>query len=140
MFLGYTAGVYDLFHIGHLKLLQRAAALCDRLIVGVSTDELAAQYKGKRPIIPFSERLQIIEALRCVDVVVPQQSMDKFSAWERLRFDAIFVGDDWYASEKWKSWEERFASVNVKIHYLPYTQETSSSLRREMLDPDTPTC
>ena len=94
MVVGYTTGVYDLFHIGHLNLLKNARGLCDKLIVGVSTDTLVG-YKGKRPIIPFEDRIEIVRNIKWVDAAIPQESLDKFAAWEKLKFDIMFVGDDW---------------------------------------------
>lgn len=132
--LGYTTGVYDLFHIGHLNLLKNAAAQCDRLIVGVTTDELALARKGKRPVIPFEERFAIVGALRCVDEVVAQTDMDKYAAWERLRFDRMFVGDDWKGHPKWSLMERRFALHGVEIVYFPYTHHVSSSHLRHVIE------
>src|SRR5690554_5516145 len=100
MIIGYTTGVYDLFHIGHLTLLRNAKALCDRLVVGVTVDELV-QYKGQEAIVPYAERVEIVRSIRWVDAVVPQTSMDKIEAWKRLKFDMMFVGDDWYGTERW---------------------------------------
>ena len=95
--IGYTTGVFDMFHVGHLNILKNAKERCEHLIVGVSTDELVKSYKHKTPVIPFEERLAIVESIRYVDEVVPQVSMDKFAAWEKYRFNAIFHGDDWRA-------------------------------------------
>ena len=126
--IGYTTGVYDLFHIGHLNIIRRAKEQCDFLIVGVSTDELVQTYKHKTPIIPFEERLEIVKALKFVDYVVPQVSMDKYSAWEKLRFDRIFHGDDWKGSNLYSKMEEKLKQVGVDIVYFPYTKCTSSTL------------
>ena len=131
--VGYTAGVYDMFHIGHLNILKRAKESCDYLIVGVSTDELVQNYKNKNTIIPFDERAAIVEAIKYVDKVVPQVSMDKMQAWENYKFDAMFVGDDWKGTEKWNKIEEEFKNVGVDIVYFPYTQGTSSTILREKL-------
>lgn len=130
--IGYTTGVYDLFHIGHLNLLRRARAQCDHLIVGVTTDDLVA-YKHKRAIIPFEERIELIRSLRCVDEAVEQADMDKFAAWQRLGFDVMFVGDDWQGHPRWQAYEEQFAEVGVRIVYFPYTEGTSSTLINETL-------
>jgi glycerol-3-phosphate cytidylyltransferase len=130
--VGYTTGVYDLFHIGHLNLLKRAKQSCDHLIVGVTTDALVA-YKGKSPVIPFEERAAIVESIRYVDQVVPQESMDKHEAWERLRFHRVFVGDDWQGTEKWNRIEADFAQVGVSVVYFPYTSTTSSTLITQTL-------
>ena len=132
MIIGYTSGVYDLFHIGHLNLLKNAKGLCDKLIVGVTTDELVA-YKNKKAVIPHSERMEIVRSIKYVDAVVPQEDMDKFKMWERLKFDIMFVGDDWFNNPKWKAIDEQFKKVGVKIIYFPYTKGTSSTLINETL-------
>ena len=110
MIIGYTSGVFDLFHIGHLNLLKNAKALCDKLIVGVTTDELVA-YKNKKAVIPFHERLEIVRHLDVVDAVIPQESMDKFELWKKLKYDIMFVGDDWYDTPKWQDIEKQFNKV-----------------------------
>ena len=125
--IGYTTGVFDLFHIGHLNILRRAKEQCEHLIVGVSTDELVKDYKHKTPVIPFEERIQIVEAIRYVDEVVPQTSMDKFAAWERLHFDAIFHGDDWKGSAMYNEVEQKLNAVGVDMVFLKHTQGTSST-------------
>lgn len=130
--IGYTSGVYDLFHVGHLNLLKNAKSLCDKLIVGVSSDELVS-YKNKKAVITHSERMQIVRSIKYVDTVVPQNDMDKFKMWERLKFDIMFVGDDWFKSEKWQELDEQFKEVGVKIVYFPYTKGTSSTLINETL-------
>ena len=130
--IGYTTGVFDLFHIGHLNLLKRAREQCDYLIVGVSSDDLVA-YKNKRAVIPFEERIQIVEAIRYVDKAVPQTNMNKMEAWRTYQFGVIFVGDDWKNTEKWNRFEEEFQKVGVDIVYFPYTRNTSSTLLNETL-------
>lgn len=132
MKIGYTTGVYDLFHIGHLNILRRAKEHCDYLIVGVTVDELVA-YKNKKAVIPFEERKAIVEAIRYVDKVVPQVSMDKMEAWREHKFDVMFVGDDWKGTEKWNEYERQFKEVGVEIEYFPYTKGTSSTLLNEVL-------
>jgi len=132
MVIGYTTGVFDLFHIGHLNMLKNAKALCDKLIVGVTTDELVA-YKNKRAVIPFEERIEIVRNIKYVDAAVPQTDMDKLAMWKKLKFDVMFVGDDWYGTPKWQELEQQFREVNVKIVYFPYTQGTSSSLINDTL-------
>ena len=131
--MGYTAGVYDLFHVGHLRILNNAASLCDRLIVGVSSDELV-QYKGKSPIIPFVERMEIVRSIKGVHAVVAQYDMDKFGMWEKLKFDVLFVGDDWHGTEKWNRIEAQFDEVGVRVVYFPYTQGTSSTMVADELN------
>lgn len=133
MVFGYTTGVFDMFHVGHLRLLERAKAGCDQLIVGITTDELSQSAKGKLPIVSFAERRRIVSALRCVDLTVPQTSMDKRSAWESLRFDRMFVGDDWRGTDRWNALEEEFAALGVEIVYFPYTPSTSSTHLRDAL-------
>ena len=130
--IGYTTGVFDLFHVGHLNILKRAKEQCDYLIVGVTVDELVA-YKGKKAFIPYEERVAIVEAIRYVDKVVPQTSMDKMAAWENLHFHKMFVGDDWKGTDTWNHWEEEFSKVGVEIVYFPYTGQTSSSELRAAL-------
>jgi len=130
--VGYTTGVFDLFHVGHLNILRNAKAICDKLIVGVSTDELS-KYKGKTPIIPFGERIEIVGNIQFVDLAIPQNDRDKFKAWEKLKYDVLFVGDDWYGSSKWKEFEEKFKEHGVKIVYFPYTKGTSSTLINKIL-------
>ncbi len=131
--IGYTTGVYDMFHIGHLNILMRAKEQCDYLIVGVSTDELVENYKHKTPIIPFEERIAIVSAIKYVDRVVPQVNMDKFAAWKKLHFDAIFHGDDWKGSAMYIEIEQKFNEVGVDMVFLPHTAGTSSTLLSEKL-------
>ena len=125
--IGYTTGVYDMFHIGHLNIIQRAKQQCDYLIVGVSTDELVEHEKKKTPVIPYEERAAIIAALKYVDEVVPQQDKNKFGAWEKYHFDKMFVGSDWKGTPQWNKYEEEFAPVGVEIVYLPHTDGISST-------------
>jgi glycerol-3-phosphate cytidylyltransferase len=131
--IGYTTGVFDLFHIGHLTLLKNAKGLCDRLIVGVTVDELVA-YKNKTAVIPFAERLEIVRSIEYVDAAIPQYDMDKFEMWQKLQFNVMFVGDDWYQSEKWNEIGQKFDEVGVRIVYFPYTQGTSSTLINQTLN------
>lgn len=132
MVIGYTSGVYDLFHIGHLNLLRNAKGMCDKLIVGVTTDELVS-YKNKKAVIPHNERIEIVRAIEYVDSVVPQEDMDKFEMWKKLKYDVMFVGDDWYNTPKWEEIEAKFKEVGVRIVYFPYTKGTSSTLLNETL-------
>lgn len=131
--VGYTTGVYDLFHIGHLNVIRQAKEQCDYLIVGVSTDELVQHDKNKTPIIPFSERIQIVEAIKYVDQAVPQKDKNKVGAWEKYHFDAMFVGSDWQGTSTWKKFEEEFKPLGVDIIYLPHTDGISSTLLTEVL-------
>lgn len=132
--IGYTTGVYDLFHVGHLNLLRRARAACDHLIVGVTTDALAAARKGRAPFVPQHERCAIVSELRCVDAVVLQEDMDKVAAWRRHGFHKVFVGDDWKGHPSWTALEPRFAELGVETVFLPYTRHVSSTRLRAILD------
>lgn len=126
MIIGYTAGVYDLFHIGHLNLLKNAKGMCDKLIVGVSTDELVL-YKGKKPVIPFEDRIEIVRNIKCVDAVVAQENMNKLEMCKKLKANVMFVGDDWYRRPKWEEYEKEFAQAGIQIVYFPYTKGISST-------------
>ena len=131
--IGYTSGVFDLFHIGHLNLLMNAKSMCDQLIVGVTVDELVA-YKNKKAVIPFQERLEIVRSIKYVDAAISQEDMDKLKMWEKLKFDVLFVGDDWFDTPKWKEIEKEFKDVGVKVVYFPYTKNTSSTTLNKTLD------
>ena len=133
MTIGYTTGVYDLFHIGHLNLLNNAKGMCDKLIVGVTVDELVA-YKGKHAMIPFEDRIEIVRSIKYVDAAVPQYDMDKLTACKKLGATFLFVGDDWYATEKWQEYEKQFAAEGIKIVYFPYTKGVSSTKINEALN------
>ena len=124
--IGYTTGVYDLFHIGHLTLLKNAKGLCDRLIVGVTVDELVS-YKGKHAMIPFEDRIEIVRSIKYVDAAIPQYDMDKLKACKKLGASILFVGDDWYATDKWKEYEKEFEKEGIRIVYFPYTRGISST-------------
>lgn len=132
MIIGYTTGVYDLFHIGHLNLLKNAKGLCDKLIVGVTVDELVA-YKGKKAMIPFEDRIEIVRSVKYVDAAVPQHDMDKLSACKKLGANILFVGDDWYSTEKWQEYEKEFEKEGIQIIYFPYTKGVSSTIITETL-------
>ena len=126
MTIGYTTGVFDLFHIGHLNLLKNAKGMCDKLIVGVTVDELVS-YKGKNAMIPFEDRIEIVRSIKYVDAAVPQNDMDKLTACKKLGASILFVGDDWYETEKWQEYEKQFNENDIKIVYFPYTKGVSSS-------------
>ena len=130
--IGYTAGVFDLFHIGHLNLLKNAKGMCDKLVVGVTVDELV-KYKGKNAMIPYEDRAEIVKSIKYVDAVVPQQDMDKLAMCKKLGASYLFVGDDWYGTEKWMGYEKEFAKEGIKIVYFPYTEGVSSSKITEAL-------
>ena len=131
--IGYTAGVYDMFHIGHLNILRNAKKQCDFLIVAVSTDELVKKEKNKTPVIPYQERKEIVSAIKYVDKVVPQFDKNKFSAWQKYKFDKMFVGSDWKGSKKWEEYEKELNPHGVEIIYLPHTDGISSTKLTELI-------
>lgn len=131
--IGYTTGVFDMFHIGHLNILKKAKEQCDYLIVGVSTDEVVKSYKNKTPIIPFEERIAIVKELKCVDRAVPQTSMNKMEAWNKYHFDVLFHGSDWKGSDMYNEMIEEFSAVGVDVVFLPHTDGVSSTLLSEVL-------
>lgn len=131
--IGYTAGVFDMFHIGHLRLLENAKGMCDYLVVGVTTDDLA-QYKGKKPIISYNDRAEIVRNIKSVDAVVPQINMDKVLMCKKIKASYLFVGDDWYETDKWKRYEEELSKIGVKVIYFPYTDGVSSTMLRKELE------
>lgn len=124
--VGYAAGVFDLFHVGHLNLLKNAKGMCDKLVVGVTVDDLVL-YKGKHATIPFEDRLEIVRSIKYVDAAVPQYDMDKLAACKKLGADVLFVGDDWYGTDKWADYEKEFAEAGIRIVYFPYTKGISST-------------
>ncbi|MBI4116582.1 FAD synthase [Candidatus Pacearchaeota archaeon] len=125
--IGYIVGAFDLFHIGHVNILKNARKMCDYLIVGLSTDEWVKKYKNKTTAIPFNQRKEVLMACKFVDSIVPQEDFDDFKMWERLKFDIMFVGDDWKESERFKGLEEKFNKIRIKIIYLPYTKGISTT-------------
>lgn len=133
MIIGYTTGVYDLFHVGHLNLFKNAKGMCDKLIVGVTVDELVS-YKGKKALIPFEDRIELVRSCKLVDAAVPQYNMDKLTACKKLGAQILFVGDDWYGTEKWQNYEQEFSNYGIKIIYFPYTKGISSTKIREALN------
>ena len=132
--IGYTTGVSDVFHIGHLNILRRAKEQCEHLIVGVTTDELCHQRKNKYPIIPQQDRMEIVKAIRYVDEVVPQTDMDKLRAVKEYGVDAVFVGSDWKGTAAWDCYEKEFAKEGCSVIYLDHTDGISSSILRERLN------
>ncbi|UTW58953.1 adenylyltransferase/cytidyltransferase family protein [Kordiimonas sp. SCSIO 12603] len=134
MIIGYTTGVFDLFHVGHVRILKNASALCDKLIVGVTSDEMVYEYKKKKTVIPFNERLEIVSSCKYVDVATIQENHDKLEAWNRYHFDIMFVGDDWFKTCKWRKIEEELKTRNVRTIYFPYTKTTSSTLINQTLE------
>jgi glycerol-3-phosphate cytidylyltransferase len=132
--IGFAPGVYDLFHIGHLNILREARRHCDRLVAGVTTDALATRLKGKVPVVPLAERLDIVRSVRYVDDAIVEAEVDKLKTWKRVGFHVIFKGDDWRGTPKWEEFERRFARVGVEVVYFPYTMHTSSTLLRGALE------
>ncbi|MDX6738505.1 adenylyltransferase/cytidyltransferase family protein [Actinocorallia sp. A-T 12471] len=131
--VGYVPGAFDLFHIGHLNILRRAAEGCDYLIAGVVTDEVLLEAKGKRPTMPLSERMELVGSIACVDEVVVDVSSDKFVMWRRLGFDVLFKGDDWRGTPKGDRLERDLGAVGVRVVYFPYTAHTSSTALQALI-------
>ena len=132
--IGYTTGVFDMFHIGHLNILKRSKEMCECLIVGVSTDELVETSKNKKPIIPFEERCEIIRAIKYVDKVVPQTNKNKFEAWKNYKFNVMFVGSDWKGKPLFMKAEKELNSVGVQVVYFDYTKHISSTILRKKIN------
>ena len=132
--VGYTTGVYDMFHIGHLNIIKRAKEQCEFLIVGVTTDELCQKRKNKLPIIRETDRMEIVRAIRYVDEVVAQEDMDKLTAVKKYNVDVVFVGSDWKGTPAWNQYEKDFAEVGCDVVYLDHTDGISSSILRERLN------
>lgn len=130
---GYTTGVFDLFHIGHLNVLKESKKKCDHLIVGVTTDELVS-YKNTEAFVPFEERIQIVECVKYVDEVCAQVNMNKMEAWDKIKFDVVFVGSDWKNTEKWNLIEKNFNKIGVDVVYFDYTVTTSSTKIRQKIN------
>jgi len=133
MIIGYATGVFDLFHVGHVRLLRNAKSLCDKLVVGVTVDELVL-YKGKNSVIPYDERQAVVESCRYVDLAIPQRSIDKVEAVKKLKADYLFVGDDWHGSDSWREMEAELSDLGCKVIYFPYSHGTSSTLINEVLN------
>lgn len=132
--VGYVPGAFDMFHIGHLNILRRSRERCTTLVAGVVTDEACMDMKGHRPIIPFEERIELVSAIRLVDLALPAYSEDKREAWSTYNFDVLFKGSDWLDTERGRRLEEQMAEVGVRVEYLPYTAHTSSTLLRQTLE------
>lgn len=132
--IGYTTGVYDMFHVGHLNIIRGAKEQCKHLIVGVTTDELCKKRKNKLPIISESDRIAIVEAIRYVDEVVLQKDMDKLAAVKKYNVDAVFVGSDWEGTPSWGKYERELAEVGCEVVYLDHTDGISSSILRDRLN------
>jgi len=133
MIVGYTTGVFDMFHVGHLNILKSAKDHCDFLIVGVSADKLVQEYKGKTPVIPEEDRAAIISSIKYVDKVVYQATRDKIAAYHEFKFDIMFVGDDWKGKPLFEQVEKKLATFGTKVHYFPYTKRVSSTQLQQVL-------
>ena len=131
--IGYTQGTFDMFHIGHLNLIKNAKRHCDYLVVGVNSDDLVESYKNKRPIIPLDERVEIMRAIKYVDEVIVTNTLDKKEIWEKVRFNEIYIGDDWKGTEVWNKIEAELKSVGCDVVYIPYTKGISTTQIREKL-------
>jgi glycerol-3-phosphate cytidylyltransferase len=131
--IGYAPGVYDMFHIGHLNILRNSRIACDYLIAGVLSDEMSFRAKGQSPVVPLTERLEIVNSIRYVDRAVEEDVPSKLEMWRRLKFDVIIKGDDWRGTEKGDRLEREFEAVGVEVFYLPYTVQTSSSMLRRAI-------
>ena len=132
--IGYAAGAFDLFHVGHLNILKHAKAQCDYLIAGVVSDEILERSKGRLPVVPLAERLEIVRNITYVDKVYAEVLPDKLQVWEELRFTVFFKGDDWRGTPEGKRLEQAFGEVGVEVVYFPYTVHTSSSVLRTALE------
>lgn len=132
--IGYAAGAFDLFHVGHLNILRHAKDQCDLLIAGVVSDEMLREVKGVDPFIPTAERAAIVRSVRYVDHVHIEDVPDKLDVWRQVGFTHFFKGDDWRGTEKGLRLEREFAEVGVEVVYFPYTAHTSSSQLRRALE------
>ncbi len=132
--VGYTQGVFDMFHIGHLNLINRARQCCDTLIVGVNSDELVKQYKHKTPVVPENERREIVANIKAVDRCVIAHTLDKVEAWRELGFDAVFIGDDWKGNPRWEQTQRDLEKVGAEVVFLPHTAGISSTILRDETD------
>ena len=132
--VGYTQGVYDMFHIGHLNLLNNARDLCEHLIVGVNSDELVTQYKHKLPVIPEDERRLIVANIKAVDACEIVDTLDKVENYKRFHYDAVFIGDDWKGNARWTQTEKDLAPYGVDVVYLPHTKGVCSTELRKVED------
>lgn len=131
--VGYTDGVYDLFHVGHLNMIETAKSQCEYLIVGVHGDDVVEDYKHKRPIINENDRKRILQSIKGVDRVEINRFRDKIKLWELYHFDVIFIGDDWKGTERWVNFEKELAKINVDVVYVPYTKGISTTEIRQKI-------
>lgn len=132
--IGFTDGVYDLFHVGHLNMIRSAKSMCDYLIVGVHSDEIVESYKHRKTIIDEKDRREIVGAIKEVDLAVINTTRDKVELWNKYHFDVVFIGDDWKGTERWNNFEKELAKLGVSVVYVPYTKRVSTTLIREKMD------
>lgn len=132
--IGYTQGVYDMFHIGHLNLINRAKELCEYLVVGVNSDNLVKAYKHKDTVIKENDRADIIRNLKAVDECIIVDTLDKMQINEQIHFDAIFIGSDWYGNPRWMQTKEDLSKIGVEVVFLPHTEGVSSTMLREQIN------
>lgn len=131
--IGFTDGVYDMFHVGHLNMIKEAKSRCDYLIVGVHSDEIVEGYKNRKTIINESDRREIVEAIKYVDKAVINYTRDKLELWKKYHFDTIFIGDDWKGTERWINFEKELAKLGVTVEYIPYTKGVSTTQIRQQV-------
>ena len=132
--IGFTDGVYDLFHVGHLNMIRKSKELCEYLIVGVHSDEIVESYKNRKTIINEEDRREIVGAIKEVDKAVINYTRDKIELWQKYHFDVIFIGDDWKGTERWNAFEKQLAKVGVSVEYIPYTKRISTTKIREKME------
>lgn len=135
--IGYTDGVYDLFHVGHLNMIREAKKRCDFLIVGVHSDEIVLGYKNRSTIICEKDRQEIVSAIKYVDKAVINKTRDKMELWKEHKFDVVFIGDDWKGTKRWNDFEKVLAEVGVSVEYIPYTKGISTTQIRNILSENT---
>lgn len=131
---GYTQGTYDMFHIGHLNLLRQAKERCDKLIVGINSDELVQKYKNKTPVVNEHDRMEIVKEMKCVDEVVLCDTLKKTEMWDKIHFEAIFIGNDWMGNARWAQTEKDLEPLGAEVVYLKHTDGVSSSMLRPQKD------
>ena len=131
--VGYAPGAYDMFHVGHLNILRQAKQHCDHLIAGGVSDEMCLLTKGKLPVVPLAERMEIVSHISFVDEVVAEVVPDKVETWRSVPFDVLFKGDDWQGTPKGERLEQQMSEVGARVVYLPYTPSTSSTMLRQFL-------
>ena len=131
--IGFTDGVYDMFHVGHLNMIEKAKEYCDYLIVGVHSDAIVEEYKHRKTVINENDRVRIIGALKAVDKAVINRTRDKLKLHELYNFDVVFIGSDWQGTERWNNFEKVLKEVGVDVVYIKYTDGISTTQLREQL-------